>query len=371
MTTKRAIAVAVLLAASAAPSLARWPEGVLNYCGFEGAWDEAGWRDLGWMQGGTEGMSFDREVKRFGKASLKAVGADEQTRAALQLNGNPIQPGKHYVLRVWVKTENIIGEAAVALQPHAEGKPLNFLDLGEASRVRGAHDWTLLEVNVPDFPPEAVRMYSYVWVKGSGTAWFDEFSLAEAGVSAPLGGQKPITDADYGGVRFDDGNLPANLVPNPGFEDGLNGWYVESGKPQVDERIHSEGQRSLRYDGYPECRYTTVAVHVRLDPRRAYRLSLKLKTALQAGLSCVRLIAFKASGEGFGWWYTQDHTCEFLHGRGTQDWQEGSLIVREFPPETDYVNLYLELQDAVGQVWFDEVRLTPLSTAATKEARAR
>jgi len=68
----RSIVVAALWCAIwcavSAAALAGWPAGVLNYCGFEGVWDEAGWRDLGWMQGGAEGMRFDREIKRFGKA---------------------------------------------------------------------------------------------------------------------------------------------------------------------------------------------------------------------------------------------------------------------------------------------------------------
>ena len=368
---RRVLCLLLLCGICAAPALARWPDGVLNYCGFEGVWDEAGWRDIGWAQGGSEGVSFDRETKRFGKASLRMIGAEGQQRTVLQINGNNIQKGKHYVLRAWVKTQDITGEAAVGLQPHAEGKPLSFLELGDASRLKGTHDWTLLEVKVPDFPPDAVHMYPYLWVKGAGTAWFDEFSLAEEGVQVPLGGQKPITEADYGGLKFDDANLPANLITNPGFEDGLNPWYVEFGKPQIDEAVHFTGKRSLRYDGFPECSYTTVAVRVRIDPRRAYKLSCMQKTALKDGLSCVMLIPFKANGEGFGWWYTQDHTSEFCYGRGTKDWYEQSIVFREFPPETDYLNIYLELQDATGTVWWDDMKLTPLTVAQTKEVRGR
>lgn len=352
-------------------AFARWPDGVANYCGFEGAWDEAGWRDLEWAQGGTEGMSFDRETKRFGKVSLRVSGAEGQTRSALQLNGNTIEPGKHYIIRAWVKTQDISGEAALGLQPHAKDKPLSFLELGDAARLKGTHDWTLLEVKVPEFPLDAVRMYGYLWVKGSGTAWFDEFSLAEETVQVPLGGQKPVTDADYGGVRFEDASLPANLLTNAGFEDGVKGWYVENGAPVVDEDVHVGGTRSLRYDGFPECNYTTVAIRVRIDPRRAYRLSVRLRTTLQAGLSCVKLIPFKASGDGFGWWLSQDHADEFCYGRGTQDWHEDSMVLREVQPETDYLNIYLELQDAVGQVWWDDVTLTPLTLAETRKVRCR
>jgi hypothetical protein len=368
---RRLMGAAFLIAVCAAPALARWPEGVLNDCGVEGAWDEAGWRDLGWAQGGTEGMDFDRAVKRFGKASLRAEGAEGETRMALQLNGNAITAGKQYVLRIWVKTEGPAGAAELRLQPHAEGQPLPFVELGEAARLSGTHDWTLLEIPVPELPEGTVRIYPYLGVTGNGTAWFDEFSLAEAEVEVPLGGQRPITDADFGGVRFSDDAPPTNLIPNGDFEDGMNGWFVENGKPIIRVTGRTTGPHALCYDGYPECAFTTVAVHIRIDPRRAYRLSMRLRTDLRAGMSVVRVIPFKANGEGFGWWFSQDHSMEFLRGRGTQPWHNESVIWREFPPETDFLNVYLELTDAVGSVWFDDVSLLPLSLRRTAEVRGK
>jgi hypothetical protein len=347
---------------------ARWPDGVLNYCGFEGYWDEAGWRDQGWAQGGTPGASFDHDIKRFGKGSLRIEGAPGETRGALQLDGVAPQPGKHYVLHVWVKTQNIQGEAALALQPHEEGKPLAFLDLGPKSRLSGTHDWSLIEVSVPRLTEKTIRLYPYLWVKGSGTAWFDEFALTEAGVNVPLGGQKLLAEADYAGVRFDDAALPKNLLKNASFEEDLNDWFVESIKPQIDSTIASAGRKSLRYDGFPECSYTVAQVGVRIDPRRAYRLSLKLKTELRAGLSCVQLLPLKASGEPIAF-FGQDHTYEFCYGRGVQDWHETSEVLRQFPPEAGAVNLYLQLQDAIGTVWFDDVRLIPLSLSETKKVQ--
>jgi hypothetical protein len=347
---------------------AGWPDGVLNYCGFEGFWDEAGWRDLGWAQGGTEGMHFDRQTKRFGKASLRIEGAAGQTRGALQLNGNAVGRGKSYVLRAWIKTQNVVGEAAIALQPHEEGQPLGFLDLGEDSRRHGTRDWTLVEIRVPPLAEKVVRVYPYVWVKGPGTAWFDELALTEVGVQVPLGGQKPVTDADYAGVRFDDAALPQNLLRNSGFEQGLDHWYVESGKPKVDDRVATAGRRSLRLDGFAECGYTVVQVSVKVDPRRAYRLSFQVKTDLRAGLSCAQVIGLTAKGEAISY-FSQDHTHEFCYGRGTQAWHEASVVLRKFEPQTDAINVYLQLHDAIGTVWFDEVKLVPLTLAETKKVR--
>lgn len=358
----------VTIPASPSHADARWPDGVLDYCGFEGYWDEAGWRDLGWAAEGTPGVRFDREVKRFGKAALRIEGAAGETRAALQLNGNTVQPQGRYTLRVWVKTQDIVGEAALVLQPHEENKPLPFLDLGEHSRLQGTHDWTLMEVPVPSLPERTVRIFAYLWVKGSGTAWFDEFALTEAGVQVPLGGQRPVTDADYAGIRLADSALPENLFANPGFEDGFRGWFLESGEPQIDAQTAAAGRQSLRLDGFPECHFSVVQVRVKIDPRRAYRLSLKLKTELRAGLSCVQLLPLNAKGEVLGY-FGQDHTHEFCYGRGVQDWHESSVVLRQFLPETDAVNVYLLLQDAVGRVWFDEVRLSPLSLTETERVR--
>jgi len=362
------IVAAILVGLAAQTAWARWPDGVLNYCGFEGFWDEAGWRDAGWAQGGTEGTRFDRLTKRFGKASLRIEGKKGQTRTALQLGGNAVRRGKSYVLRAWVKTQDVAGEAALALQPHEEAKPLAFVELGDRSRLRGTHDWTLLEVRVPPLPEKAVRVYPYVWVKDSGIAWFDEFALAEAGVDVPLGGQKPITDADYAGVRFHDAALPENLLKNAGFEEGLDRWFVESGKPQIDRRAAAAGRQSLRLDGFPQCAYTVVQTGVKIDPRRAYRLSFQVKSDLRAGLSCAQVIGLNASGGAISY-YGQDYANEFCYGRGTRDWHEVSVVLRRFEPETDALNVYLELHDAVGIVWLDEVKLAPLSLSETKKVR--
>lgn len=362
--------LALALGLAAGPALARWPEGCLNYCGFEGYWDEAGWRDGDWHKGGTEGMSFDCQTKFHGRSSLRVEGAADQTRFALQLGGFPVDRTQVYLFRAAVKTQEIVGEAALAVQVHSATEPGPFLDLGLGAKLSGTHDWTWLEVRVTNFPENAARMYPYVWVKGTGTAWFDEVSLAEEGVVVPLGGQKPITDADYAGLRFDDAHLPENLLANGGFEQGVEGWYLESGKPVVEEATAAEGKKCLRFDGFAECGYSVVQ-RVRIDPRRAYRLSVRQKTALTAGLSCLQVIAFRADGRGFGWWFAQDHTWEFLYGRGTRDWHEQALVLREFPPETDFINLYLVLQDALGTVWFDDVRLTPLSLEETRRVRRK
>ena len=48
---------------------------------------------------------------------------------------------------------------------------------------------------------------------------------------------------------------------------------------------------------------------------------------------------------------------------------EVSVVLRRFEPETDSLNVYLELHDAVGTVWIDETRLTPLSLLETKKVR--
>ena len=295
-------------------------------------------------------------------------GARSETRGALQLDGIAPRPGKRYVLHVWVKTRDIQGEAAVALQPHEEGSPLAFLDLGAKSRLHGTHDWSLMEIEVPRLAEKIVRIYPYLWVKGSGTAWFDEFALTEAGVDVPLGGQKSITEADYAGVRFDDAALPKNRLANPSFEEGLTGWFMESGKPTIDGTTAAAGRHSLRYDGFPECSYCAVNLHVPIDPRRAYRLSLKVKTDLRAGLSCVQLLPLRASGEPIAF-FGQDHAHEFCYGRGTEDWHEVSVVLRQFPPEAAAVHLYLLLQDAVGTVWFDDVRLLPLSLSESHKVQ--
>jgi len=367
-TPSRSVALGVaFLAALAAQGAGRtdWPAGVLNYCGFEGRWDEAGWRDSAWMQGGIPEIDFDANTKVHGRYSLRIIGSPDEDRYAIQLAGNDIDAAKVYVFQGWVKTDNVQGTAKVAALAHGEKGPLDWVNLGPGALFTGTRDWTRFELPLRSFPEGSKRVYLYAMVRGTGTAWFDEFSLAEEGVEVPLGGEKVYTDADYAGLRFDDGALAENLLQGPGFEEGLGSWVAEVGTPVIDRKVAGEGTASLRIDAEPEGR-CVVYQRVRLDPRRAYRLSLSLKTELRLGLSCIRVIPFRADGSGFGWWFVQDHTSEFLHGRGRSGWRREEIVLRHLRPETDYVVVYLTLEDAEGKAWFDDVRLTPLSLAETK-----
>ena len=74
-----------------------------------------------------------------------------------------------------------------------------------------------------------------------------------------------------------------------------------------------------------------------------------------------KLLCFDKSGNVVNGWFTQDSAEEFLHTSGTHDWQRESLIIKAFPPETDKVVIYLNLTDAAGTVWIDDVGLKPLT----------
>ena len=306
----------------------------------------AGWRDANWTHGGTPGIAFgppDQAIRqglaayRRRPRGVEKRHAADRAAACNRANGTSCERGS--------KPKTSTARATVTLLPHSEGKPLTWIDLGAASHVRTAKDWTRVELPIPELPKPIDRVYAFLSVKGSGTAWFDEFSLAEAGVDVPPGrsenrSPRPITRAFDSTMTA----CPSNLLKNPGFESGVSDWYVESGKPQIDEETAAQGRRSLRLDGFAECNYSIVASNVKIDPRRAYRLSLKLKTQFRAGLSCIQLLPVKANGEPIGF-FTQDHTSEFCHGRGTQGWHEESIVLRQFPPETNTVH---PLPEAAG-----------------------
>ena len=80
------------------------------------------------------------------------------------------------------------------------------------------------------------------------------------------------------------------------------------------------------------------------------------------------MIGLNANGQVLSY-VSQDHTHEFCYGRGVQDWHEVAVVLRKFEPETGAVNVYLELHDAIGTVWLDEVKLVPLTLSETRRVR--
>ena len=349
----------------------RLPDGVALYWNCD---DDAhfGWRDNHWQKGGSERVRYDAAVRKHGKAALRIDGkAGEELRVCSLTCPASVATSERYVLRFWSRTEGVAGKALVRLLAHGPKTTDKHYDpLGWVKTSPELHyvlparsDWALQETAIGQMPGGTARLFVYLVVEGEGTAWFDEVSIAREGVSVPLGGEAVLDDSDYAGVRFSDDTLPGNLLANGGFEEGMRGWPTVGSDPAARvERV--DGAHALRFDA-AEFSSFHVYQRAKVDPRRRYRLSLRARTADKGviGYFFTQVLPFNKHGTPMGW-VGADHATEFTYVTGVSSgWveREQEFGVR---PDTETVVVYLRVQDTIGTVWVDDVKLVPLALNA-------
>ncbi|MBT7300744.1 MAG: hypothetical protein HN849_14590 [Victivallales bacterium] len=340
---------------------ARGANGVVAY------WDAdracSGWRDGEWMKGGSGRMHFDPKVKRHGVAAVRLEGVpDREIHVSSVCAVIPVKAEGTYVLRFWSRRAGEDGQASCQILAHRmagerHSKPIGWVRIGGKDRLPlpVRDQWQLHEVTLGALPGGTARLYFYFRLKGKTTLWVDEFSLAEEGVKVELGGQPALTDADYAGIRFEDDHLPENLLKNGGFEEGTKHWQSMGPKIAcaVDGTRAAAGKGSLRISG-KEFTAGGMFQRVGIDPRRRYRLSVRADGKELVGYFFTKVLGFDRQNHPRGWL-----GGEALYCARDGDWAERSV---EFTPRpsTDNVVIYLRVEDTIGDVWVDEVRLVPL-----------
>src|SRR5205085_11820775 len=82
-----------------------------------------------------------------------------------------------------IKTSNLNGGDLQMLALDASsGKQLTFTALAIPSTA----DWTRVEVNFNTLSSNSLNLYIGLWGGVSGTVWFDDFQIKEAGMSSVL-----------------------------------------------------------------------------------------------------------------------------------------------------------------------------------------
>ena len=373
MRTILALVSVALTASIVCAAAGRLPDGVALYWDCD---DDAhfGWRDNHWQTGGSERVRYDAMARKHGKAALRIDGmAGEELRVCSLTCPASVTTEERYVLRFWARTEAIAGKALVRLLAHGpkaadkQYSPLGWVRVSPQLHyvLPAQSDWALHEAAIEHLPGGTARLFVYLVVEGEGTAWFDEVSIAREGVSVPLGGTVELADGDYAGVRFRDEALPDNLLANGGFEDGLQAWQVIGRNPAAGvDRV--EEANALRFDA---SEFSSFYVHqqVSVDPRRRYRLSLRARTDGRGlvGYFFSQVLPFNKHRTPTGW-VGSDHATVFTYVTGVSSgWveREQEFGVR---PETETVGIYLRVEDTIGTVWVDDVKLVPLALGAAE-----
>ena len=332
--------------------------------------DDAGfsWRDNHWQKGGSPRASYDREQPVHGKAALRIKGVDGKDLFVSSLcRPAAVRADGRYVMRFWTRTQGIKGKAGVRVLAHGPKRSEQmYSPLGWVRLSRHTHyglpkncEWTKHEVPIQLLPGGTGRLFVYLSIQGDGTAWFDEVSIAKEGVDVPLGGVIKLADTDYAGLRFDDGQLPENLLKNGSFEEGLRSWRIVGGGSSAKvEKVDGNGVLQIAAKEF-------TALHayqgVKVDPRRRYRLSLRARTDEKGltGYFFTRVLPFNKHRTPLGW-AGANHASEFTYVTGKTDGWVSREQVFSLKPSAASLAIYLYVEDTIGTVWVDDVRLAPL-----------
>lgn len=358
-----------LLGLACGPLLAAWrlPDGVLRYWNCDDD-DHTNWRDSLWTTGGSPRVSFDTATKREGRAALRIDGEpDAPELHVMSLNAYAeVTEEQAYVMRFWARTVGATAGAFVRVLAHhappdGPSRPLGWVRLSPEHPeyvLPADSDWTRHAVTVERLPGGANRLYFYLALRGPGTVWFDDFSLARAGVDVPLGGLLPLDDSDYAGIRLDDAALPDSVLTNSSFDVDPAGWGVVTHGSSIAWDSGAVRLTGVEFGG------AYLYQQAPVDPRRPYRLSCRIRCADLIGYVFCQVLAFNRHGQPFGW-VGADHATEFCAVTGATDgWTECSQQL-QFRPETDKVAVFVRVEDTIGTAYVDDVRLTPLPRERT------
>ncbi len=136
-----------------------------NHDGFPDNWST-------WIKDSNASWCIDKEVSHTGKSSLK-IQAEVPGRYFVVQRITGLQPGKTYLLKFWVKTENLEGDAAVTCDygPVA-AKPRPYVSL---LKMQGSKDWK--EFTNYSTVPIGSTWADICLIHTKGTIWFDDIEF--------------------------------------------------------------------------------------------------------------------------------------------------------------------------------------------------
>jgi hypothetical protein len=146
----------------------------------------------------------------------------------------------------------------------------------------------------------------------------------------------------------------ANLLRNPGFEEGAADWAISGGTSAVDQSVARSGKASLRLENSSET-----------NSQASQTVTLNQKTPCPILVQACSMAKNVSGGPAKGYslyvdiYYTDGtplygRTYDFQTGAG--DWQVGELYIEPSKPIRN-VNIYLLLRGKAGKAYFDDVAL--------------
>jgi len=148
----------------------------------------------------------DRNVKHRGSRSLRMTNIAQVNPQ----HGNcrvhqllQVQPWRQYRVSVWIKTERFesAGDVRIAVLTK-EGPSLNYISLG----VKPTQDWIQHTIVFNSLRHSEVRLYLGVWGGRSGTLWWDDVKIEQAGLLNVIRREGcPLEVKGLDGTRYEEG----------------------------------------------------------------------------------------------------------------------------------------------------------------------
>ncbi len=140
-----------------------------------------GWKDMAFDSPAT--LLWDSDHSRSGRCSLRIADSFregnqrdwKQSTGRWHSSPRPIEPGSEYSLEVWIKTQNVTGQAYAHL---AWQQGSRWLSENATSRLSGTSDWQ--KVTLKAVAPEEADslVISMNLARSKGTAWFDDIRVS-------------------------------------------------------------------------------------------------------------------------------------------------------------------------------------------------
>jgi len=163
--------------------------------------------------------------------------------------------------------------------------------------------------------------------------------------------------------------LYENLLTNPGFENGWNGWN-QTGGTAVYEKSYSAHSESASAKGIETYKYNLGRLYQdltgKLKPGKKYKIGGCIKTKDVKGQVVIALDYVNRSG-----WCTLDsYVKEIGYVTGNTEWQyfeSNWFILPQMPGNCSMLWFLFDFNNGEGTAWFDDVFLYEQSPTNTQE----
>ncbi len=146
----------------------------------------------------------------------------------------------------------------------------------------------------------------------------------------------------------------ANLMRNPGFEDGLTGWSQNTDREAVvDTEVAHGGEASARLRNDTGGQRSGISQTVTLNQERPCPIFVRAASRCE-GISGAPSRSWSLYVDIYYTDGTPLYGQTFDFDPGDEHWQIGELVIEPEKPIRN-VNVYLLLRDRAGTVWFDDV----------------